>query len=97
MQYRAQPKTSDRSSNGNRYFYRQTPKAERCSNSRGQTQGRLIPQLVYTLRRKHYSYRTEKSYVNWVRRFIYFHQKQHPAVVGTAGIKAFLNHLASSG
>ncbi|MES9818905.1 MAG: integron integrase, partial [Candidatus Thiodiazotropha sp.] len=46
------------------------------------------------LRIKHYSYKTEKSYVSWVKRFIYFHKMRHPTEMGTQDVRAFLNHLA---
>jgi len=55
---------------------------------------KLLDQLRKTLRLKHYSLKTEKSYVNWVRRFILFHNKQHPQEMGTADVQAFLNFLA---
>jgi hypothetical protein len=42
----------------------------------------LLEQLRDALRRRHYSYRTEQSYVHWVRRFIYYHGKRHPAQMG---------------
>ena len=54
----------------------------------------LLDQLRDTLRIKHYSYRTEESYVQWVRRFILFHKKRHPAEMGAPEIKAFLAYLA---
>ena len=54
----------------------------------------LLAQLRETLRIKHYSYRTEESYVNWVRRFILFHNKRHPAEMGAPETQAFLAHLA---
>ena len=53
-----------------------------------------MDQLRETLRLKHYSLKTEKSYVNWVRRFILFHNKRHPQEMGTIEIQAFLNYLA---
>ncbi|MDP9099271.1 MAG: phage integrase N-terminal SAM-like domain-containing protein, partial [Verrucomicrobiota bacterium] len=34
------------------------------------------------LRVKHYSVRTEKSYIDWIRRFILFHHKRHPDEMG---------------
>ncbi len=46
------------------------------------------------LRRLRYSLRTEESYVQWIRRFILFHDKRHPASMGEAEVTAFLNHLA---
>ena len=56
---------------------------------------KLLEQLSDTLRTKHYSYRTEETYIDWVRRFILFHNKQHPETMGAAEIRAFLAHLAT--
>ena len=55
---------------------------------------RLLEQLREAIRYKHYSYRTEQAYVHWVRRFILFCGKQHPATLGEAEVTRFLNHLA---
>ncbi len=55
---------------------------------------RLLQQVRDAIRRKHYSPRTEDSYVHWIKRFVYFHGKRHPAELGEAGVTAFLNHLA---
>jgi hypothetical protein len=41
---------------------------------------------------KDYSYRTERSYTDWVRRFILFHIKKHPPKLGEPEIEAFLTH-----
>jgi integrase len=38
---------------------------------------------------------TEKSYLSWIRRYIIFHGKRHPAEMGAAEISAFLTHLAT--
>jgi site-specific recombinase XerD len=46
------------------------------------------------IRIKHYSYRTEQTYVDWIRRFILFHNKKHPKDMGVAEVEAFLAHLA---
>jgi integron integrase len=46
------------------------------------------------LRTRHYSIRTETAYVDWVRRFILFHDKRHPAEMGAVEVAAFLTHLA---
>src|SRR5690349_12599413 len=56
---------------------------------------KLLDQLSDALRMRHYSYRTEEAYVDWVRRFILFHQKRHPESMGEEEIRAFLTHLAS--
>lgn len=56
---------------------------------------RLLDQLRLTIRRRHYSYRTEKTYVNWTKAFIRFHGLRHPRDLGAEDIKHFLNHLAN--
>jgi len=55
---------------------------------------KLLNQVRDTLRLKHYSIRTENSYVDWIRRYILFHGKRHPNEVGAAEVEAFLTHLA---
>jgi integron integrase len=55
---------------------------------------KLMEQVQDAIRLKHYSYKTEKSYVGWIRRYIFFHNKRHPKDMGSAEIEAFLTHLA---
>ena len=55
---------------------------------------KLLEQMSNVMRIKHYSLKTEKSYIQWVRRYIYFHNKQHPDEMGTLEVKQFLNYLA---
>lgn len=55
---------------------------------------RLLDQVRETIRTKHYSIRTEQSYVQWIRQYILFHKKQHPKDMGEKEINAFLKHLA---
>ena len=55
---------------------------------------RLLDQVRNAIRRKHFSLRTEQSYVHWIKRFILFHGKRHPREMGAAEVTAFLNHLA---
>jgi hypothetical protein len=55
---------------------------------------RLLDQVRGVLRRKHYSIRTEQSYVDWIRRFILFHGRRHPLQMGKAEVSAYLTHLA---
>jgi len=55
---------------------------------------KLLDVVRETIQRKHYSRRTEKSYVHWVRRYILFHNKRHPQEMGNTEIEAFLTHLA---
>nr|WP_242045256.1 MULTISPECIES: phage integrase N-terminal SAM-like domain-containing protein [unclassified Leptolyngbya] len=54
------------------------------------TTRKLLDRLRNTIRLKHYSYSTEKTYVNWNRRYILFHNKRHPQEMGAAEIEAFL-------
>jgi integron integrase len=60
----------------------------------GKRPKKLLDQLRDTLRRKHYSIRTEQAYTSWVRRFILFHGKRHPRTMGGEEVTAFLTHLA---
>lgn len=55
---------------------------------------RLLEQLRDAVRRRHYSYRTEKAYLHWTRRYILFHRKRHPAEMGESEVAMFLTHLA---
>lgn len=55
---------------------------------------RLLDQVRNRCRVKHYSIRTEERYVDWIRRFILFHDKRHPSDMGAPEIEAFLTHLA---
>ena len=56
---------------------------------------RLLDQVRQSLRARHYSPRTEKAYVAWIRRFILFHGKRHPETMSEKDIGDFLSHLAS--
>jgi integron integrase len=58
---------------------------------------KLLDQVRDRLRLKHYSIRTETQYVQWIRRFILFHDKRHPRDMGVAELEAFLTHLAVEG
>ncbi len=58
---------------------------------------RLLDQVRDCLRRRHYSFRTEKVYVAWIRRFILFHGKRHPREMGPVEVTAFLTDLAREG
>ena len=58
------------------------------------TSPRLLDRLRGAIRLRHYSIRTETSYVDGVRRFIHFHGTSHPLDRGVAEVTAFLTHLA---
>jgi len=57
-------------------------------------QPKLLDQVRYAIRTKHYSYRTEEAYVNWIIRFILYHNKRHPKEMGEKEINQFLTYLA---
>jgi integron integrase len=54
----------------------------------------LLDQVRDVIRRKHYSIRTEQAYIDWIKRFILFHHKRHPAEMAESEITEFLTHLA---
>jgi site-specific recombinase XerD len=58
------------------------------------TPPKLLDQVRQAIRLKHYSYRTEQTYVAWIKRYILFHNKQHPKNMGLEEVQAFLSHLA---
>lgn len=58
---------------------------------------KLLTQLRRAIRLRHYSGRTEEAYVLWVRRFVAFHGRRHPAELGEVEISAFLTDLAVRG
>jgi integron integrase len=56
----------------------------------------LLERVRSAIRSRHYSLRTEKAYLGWIRRFVLFHGGRHPAELGSADVGAFLTHLAVS-
>jgi integrase len=58
---------------------------------------KLLDQVRDVIRRKHYSFRTEQTYLDWTRRFILFHGKRHPSEMAEAEVTEFLTYLAREG
>src|SRR5262245_55714913 len=58
---------------------------------------RLMPRARAELRTRHMSLRTEEAYLGWIRRYILFHGKRHPAELGAGEVTRFLSHLAVHG
>ena len=58
---------------------------------------KLLDRVRGEMRRRNYSQRTEKSYIAWIRRFILFNNKRHPAEIGEAEVTRFLTDLAVTG
>ena len=63
----------------------------------GPPKPRLLDRVREAIRTRHYSRRTEKTYVAWIRRYVLFHGKRHPAEMGPAEITQFLTSLAVKG
>ena len=63
-------------------------------SSLGGGKPKLLGQLHEALRSRHYNRRTEQTYCNWVKRFIYFHNVRHPAEMSEVEVNAFLTYLA---
>jgi site-specific recombinase XerD len=55
---------------------------------------KLLDRVRHAIRLRHYSRRTEEAYVTWIRRYIVFHRKTHPAQMGASEISPFLTWLA---
>jgi len=60
----------------------------------GSPKPRLLDRVRAAIRARHYSRRTEEAYVAWIRRYIFFHGKRHPAEMGAPEILRFLTSLA---
>ncbi len=58
---------------------------------------RLLDQVRQALQLRHYSPRTEEIFVEWIRRFVLFHDKRHPAQMAEPEVARFLSHLAVDG
>lgn len=54
----------------------------------------LLDQVREAIRTRHDSMRTEHAYIQWIKRFILFHDTRHPAEMGEDAIRAFVNHVA---
>ncbi len=55
---------------------------------------KLLDQVRTAIRTKHYKYSTEQTYVAWIKKYIMFHGKRHPATLGPQEISQFLSFLA---
>jgi hypothetical protein len=56
--------------------------------------GSLLAGVRATIRVRHYSIRTQQAYCDWIKRFVLFHGKRHPADVGADGVETFLSDVA---
>ena len=56
---------------------------------------KLLDMVRETLRTKYYSYRTEQTCVDWIKRFIIFHNKRHPQDMGAQEVQTYITYLAN--
>lgn len=64
------------------------------SDKHGASAPRLLDEVSACIRAKHYSLRMEQAYLHWIKRFIFFHDKQHPRDRRAAEVEPFLSALA---
>jgi hypothetical protein len=67
------------------------------SDKSSQNKPKLLDQVRDVIRLKHFSIRTEQTYIHWSRRFILFHHKRHPRDMAETEVTEFLTHLARDG
>ena len=75
---------------GDRWWVRESPDVT-------PNKPRLLAQVREALRVRHYSRRTERAYLGWIRRYILFHGKRHPANMAAEEVTGFLSSLAVEG
>ncbi|GAA6134244.1 hypothetical protein NBRC116188_10330 [Oceaniserpentilla sp. 4NH20-0058] len=56
----------------------------------------FLNQIRQTMRMRGYSIRTEKTYIGWIKHYIRYHGRKHPAELGAEHVKGFLSYLANS-
>jgi integron integrase len=71
-----------------------SPSIDRLAKPSARTAPKLLTQVRYALRSRHYSKRTEETYLLWIRRFIFFHNVRHPKEMAEREVNQFLTHLA---
>ena len=75
-----------------------TPTLRVCeAHPAGPPKPRLLDRVREAIRTRHYSRLTEKAYVHWIKRYIFFHNKRHPADMGAPEVTRFLSSLAVEG
>ena len=56
---------------------------------------KLLEQVHDQIQLRHYSHRTEESYIHWIKEYIYYFDKKHPVEMGKNEINGFLSYLAT--
>lgn len=71
-----------------------SPVAPPCPAAEAAAAPRLLDQVRAAARARHYSPLTEQVFVSWIRRYVLFHDKRHPAQMAEPEVVRFLSHLA---
>jgi Phage integrase, N-terminal SAM-like domain len=90
---------------GRSFAYSTAPESSALAGARcvseadptGAPKPRLLDRVRAASRARHFSRRTEQAYVAWIRRYIFFHDKRHPADMGAPEVTRFLTSLAVDG
>jgi integron integrase len=93
LAYRGDPGFCCRESSGSD-AYRPSRESRQAIPVDKEQSPKLLDRLKEALRARHYSPRTESTYCQWVKRYIFFHNVRHPAEMAEREINAFLTHLA---
>ena len=56
---------------------------------------KILDQVRYVIRKKYYSIRPEQAYLQWIKRFVLFHNKRHPKDMGEKEISQYISYLAT--
>jgi hypothetical protein len=67
------------------------------ASSDAEAKPRLLEQVRRACRARQFSARTADAYTGWVRRYVLFHGKRHPAELDAHAVAGFLTHLATDG
>jgi integrase len=82
------------------YRGQQTPISKQCNGSidadEAQAKPRLLDEVRNRLRLKHYSLRTEKAYLYWIRRYIHANGRRHPRELDGMAVERFVSRLATA-
>ncbi len=70
--------------------------AQRANTTNASPPATLFQAVRHAIRVRHYSFRTERTYIHWIRRYVLFHDRRHPREMGAAEVTSFVSWLANS-
>ena len=60
----------------------------------GRKKSPFLEEVRQVLRVQHYAIRTEQLYIDWIKRYIWFHEKRHPKDMAEEEVAAYLTYLS---